>query len=82
MKTRNDGTSTVTYSWVSAPIWNLPEVLMEYDNAGNIKADYTHGIGVVRSRRDNREVYHHTDGLGSTIASQFVHDLLSEPIVT
>ena len=106
MKTRRDGTQTLTYDWLNdgenrlvkvsdgttqtqyvydawgdrvatidngtrtnylaASIWGLPEVLMEYDNTGNITADYTQGIGTVRSRRDNREVYHHTDGLGST----------------
>jgi RHS repeat-associated protein len=55
-------------NYLSAGIWGLPEVLMEYDTNGNITADYVHGNGTVRSRRDNREVYHHTDGLGSTRA--------------
>lgn len=55
-------------NYLSAGIWGLPEVLMEYDTNGNITADYVHGNGTVRSRRDNREVYHHTDGLDSTRA--------------
>ncbi|WP_414530917.1 hypothetical protein, partial [Nodularia chucula] len=51
---------------MAAPIWDLPQVLMEYDSAGEITTDYTHGIGLVRSRHDNREGFYHTDGLGST----------------
>jgi RHS repeat-associated protein len=58
----------VRTNYLSAPIWGLPEVLVEYDANGNVTADYVHGNGTVRSRRDNREVYHHTDGLGSTRA--------------
>jgi RHS repeat-associated protein len=63
--TIDQGTRT---NYLSASIWGLPEVLMEYDASGNITADYTQGMGTVRSRRDNREVFHHTDGLGSTVA--------------
>jgi RHS repeat-associated protein len=63
--TIDQGTRT---NYLSASIWGLPEVLMEYDANGNITADYTQGMGTVRSRRDNREVFHHTDGLGSTVA--------------
>jgi RHS repeat-associated protein len=46
---------------------------MEYDSSGQITADYTNGIGLVRSLRDvsrsrigGREDFYHTDGLGST----------------
>jgi RHS repeat-associated protein len=63
--TIDQGTRT---NYLSASIWGLPEVLMEYDANGNITADYAQGMGTVRSRRDNREVFHHTDGLGSTRA--------------
>jgi RHS repeat-associated protein len=63
--TIDQGTRT---NYFSASIWGLPEVLMEYDANGNVTADYTQGMGTVRSRRDNREVFHHTDGLGSTRA--------------
>jgi RHS repeat-associated protein len=59
----NNGVRT---NYLAAPIWDLPEVLMEYDSSGQITADYTHGVGLVRSRRDGREGFYHTDGLGST----------------
>ncbi|AVH68152.1 polymorphic toxin-type HINT domain-containing protein [Nostoc sp. 'Peltigera membranacea cyanobiont' N6] len=59
----SDGVRT---NYLAAPIWDLPQVLMEYDESGQITADYTHGIGLVRSRRDGREGFYHTDGLGST----------------
>ncbi|MBF2067245.1 MAG: putative Ig domain-containing protein [Calothrix sp. C42_A2020_038] len=59
----NNGVRT---NYLSAPIWNLPEVLMEYDANGQITADYTNGIGLVRARRGGREGFYHTDGLGST----------------
>lgn len=70
-----DGVRT---NYLSAPIWNLPEVLMEYDKSGQITADYTHGMGTLRSRRDNREVFHHTDGLGSTRALTDVVGLVTD----
>jgi RHS repeat-associated protein len=58
-----DGVRT---NYLTAPIWDLPEVLMEYDTNGQVTADYTQGVGLVRSRRDNKEGFYHTDGLGST----------------
>jgi RHS repeat-associated protein len=58
-----DGVRT---NYLAAPIWDLPEVLMEYDSAGEITTDYTLGMGLVRSRHDGREGFYHTDGLGST----------------
>jgi RHS repeat-associated protein len=63
--TVNNGVKT---NYLTAPIWGLPEVLMEYDATGAVKADYTQGVGLVRSRHDGREGFAHTDGLGSTRA--------------
>jgi hypothetical protein len=57
-----DGVRT---NYLTAPIWSLPEVLMEYDATGAVKADYTQGVGWVRSRHDGREGFAHTEGLGS-----------------
>jgi large repetitive protein len=45
---------------------SLPQVVMEYDASGAITADYTQGLGLIRSRRDGREGFYHTDALGST----------------
>jgi RHS repeat-associated protein len=59
----NNGVRT---NYLAAPIWDLPEVLMEYDSSGQITADYTNGVGLVRSRIGGREGFYHTDGLGST----------------
>jgi RHS repeat-associated protein len=59
----SDGVRT---NYLAAPIWDLPEVLMEYDSNGQITADYTHGVGLVRARGDGREGFYHSDGLGST----------------
>ena len=59
----NDGVRT---NYLTAPIWSLPEVLMEYDATGAVTADYTQGVGLVKSRHDGREGFAHTDGLGST----------------
>ena len=53
-------------NYLSAPIFALPEVLLEYDETGQITAEYTHGFGLVQSRRDGQERFHHVDGLGST----------------
>jgi RHS repeat-associated protein len=61
----NNGVRT---NYLTAPIWSLPEVLMEYDATGAVKADYTQGVGLVRSRHDGKERFAHTDGLGSTRA--------------
>ncbi|MDM9580198.1 putative Ig domain-containing protein [Nostoc sp. GT001] len=59
----SDGVRT---NYLAAPIWDLPQVLMEYDESGQITTDYTLGMGLVRSRHDDREGFYHTDGLGST----------------
>ncbi|MCV3217127.1 polymorphic toxin-type HINT domain-containing protein [Plectonema radiosum NIES-515] len=59
----SDGVRT---NYLSAPIWDLPEVLMEYGASGQVTADYTQGVGLVRSIRDGKEGFYHTDGLGST----------------
>jgi hypothetical protein len=61
----NNGVRT---NYLTAPIWSLPEALMEYDATGAVKADYTQGVGLVRSRHDGKERFAHTDGLGSTRA--------------
>jgi RHS repeat-associated protein len=45
---------------------NLPQVLMEYDEDGNILKDYTYGSGLIRTRTAGTEAFYHTDGLGST----------------
>jgi RHS repeat-associated protein len=58
-----DGVRT---NYLTAPIWDLPEVLMEYGTNGQVTADYTQGVGLVRSIRDGKEGFYHTDGLGST----------------
>jgi RHS repeat-associated protein len=60
-----DGVRT---NYLSAAIWDLPEVLLEYDDNQQITAKYTHGFGTIRSQQGGREVFHHTDGLGSTRA--------------
>ncbi|MEE3719725.1 polymorphic toxin-type HINT domain-containing protein [Tumidithrix elongata RA019] len=59
-------TDGVKTNYLTAPIWDLPEVLLEYDANGNVTADYTQGIGLVRSRRNSLEGFYHGDGLGST----------------
>ncbi|MEH2357643.1 hypothetical protein [Nostoc sp.] len=42
---------------MAAPIWDLPQVLMEYDSAGEITTDYTYGMGLVRSRHDQNQPF-------------------------
>ncbi|MEI6331349.1 MAG: putative Ig domain-containing protein [Pseudanabaena sp. ELA645] len=59
-------TDGVKTNYLAASIWDLPEVLMEYDDNDNILTDYTQGIGLVRSRHDGLEGFYHTDALGST----------------
>jgi RHS repeat-associated protein len=59
-------TDGVKTNYLTAAIWDLPEVLMEYDDNDNILTDYTQGIGLVRSRHDGLEGFYHTDALGST----------------
>jgi large repetitive protein len=46
--------------------WALPQVLLEYDEDGNILKDYDHGLGLIRSQTAGTEAFYHTDGLGST----------------
>jgi RHS repeat-associated protein len=46
--------------------WSLPQVLLEYDEQGNILKDYAYGDGLIRSRTGGTEVFYHMDGLGST----------------
>ncbi len=63
--TTTDGETT---NYLTASIGGLPQVLTEYDNNGQVTADYTHGLGLVKTNRDGREGFYHTDGLGSTRA--------------
>ncbi|WP_377479990.1 MAG: polymorphic toxin-type HINT domain-containing protein [Microcoleus anatoxicus] len=58
----------VRTNYLTASAGGLPEVLMEYDAAGQVTADYTHGLGLVSAVRNNREGFYHTDGIGSTRA--------------
>jgi RHS repeat-associated protein len=51
--------------YLVAPL-GLSEVLMEYDQAGKVTADYTYGLGLVRSQQNGVERFFHTDGVGST----------------
>ncbi|MCC3416220.1 MAG: hypothetical protein JGK05_32030 [Microcoleus sp. PH2017_02_FOX_O_A] len=58
----------VRTNYLTASAGGLPEVLMEYNAAGQVTADYTHGLGLVSAVRNNREGFYHTDGIGSTRA--------------
>ncbi|TAE40439.1 MAG: DUF4114 domain-containing protein [Oscillatoriales cyanobacterium] len=58
----------VRTNYLTASAGGLPSVLMEYDAAGQVTADYTHGLGLVSAVRNNREGFYHTDGIGSTRA--------------
>ena len=60
-----DGVRT---NYLTASTGGLPSVLMEYDAAGQVTADYTYGLGLVAATRNNREGFYHTDGIGSTRA--------------
>ncbi|NEU84375.1 hypothetical protein G1O98_36695 [Nostoc sp. UIC10630] len=84
----SDGVRT---NYLAAPIWDLPQVLMEYDESGQITTDYTLGMGLVRSRHDGREGFYHTDGLGSTrlitdnvglITDRYTYDAFGELLNT
>jgi large repetitive protein len=56
----------VQTNYLSAPMMGLSQVLMEYDPSGQVLADYTYGLGLVRSRQGNTQQFFHSDGLGST----------------
>ncbi len=58
-----DGVQT---NYLTAPMGGLSQVLMEYDPSGQVLADYTYGLGLVRSKRGTTERFFHSDGLGST----------------
>lgn len=55
-----------TTHYLTAPIWNFPQVLMTYDEDGNVITDYTYGRDLIRSREGGDEAFYHQDGLGST----------------
>jgi RHS repeat-associated protein len=44
----------------------VSQVLLEYDANGQVTAEYTYGLGLIKSDRSGNENYYHTDGLGST----------------
>ncbi|MEH2058171.1 MAG: RHS repeat-associated core domain-containing protein [Nostoc sp.] len=110
MKSRSDGTQTVTYDWINDgenrlvgvttinangtshqqyiydasgdrvasiadgvrtnylvdPMRGVSQVLLEYDANGQVTAEYTYGLGLIKSERGGNETFYHTDGLGST----------------
>ncbi|MBE9078258.1 putative Ig domain-containing protein [Romeria aff. gracilis LEGE 07310] len=53
-------------NYLSASIWNLPQVLLTYDENGQVITDYTYGLDLIRSREAGTERIYHQDGLGST----------------
>jgi RHS repeat-associated protein len=55
-----------TTNYLAAPVWDLPQVLMSYDENGQVITDYTYGLDLIRSREAGDEVFYHQDGLGST----------------
>ncbi|WP_442936844.1 RHS repeat-associated core domain-containing protein, partial [Nostoc sp.] len=44
----------------------VSQVLLEYDANGQVTAEYTYGLGLIKSERGGNETFYHTDGLGST----------------
>jgi RHS repeat-associated protein len=58
--------------------WSLPQVLLEYDEQGNILKDYAYGDGLIRSRTGGAEVFYHMDGLGSTRLLTDVNGIVSD----
>jgi RHS repeat-associated protein len=43
-----------------------PQVLAEYDVAGNIKSSYVYGKDLISQSQGSEQFFYHTDGLGST----------------
>ncbi|OUL29670.1 hypothetical protein BV378_05730, partial [Nostoc sp. RF31YmG] len=43
-----------------------PQVLAEYDAAGNIKSSYVYGKDLISQSQGSEKFFYHTDGLGST----------------
>jgi RHS repeat-associated protein len=58
----------VRTNYLTASAGGLPSVLMEYDAAGQVTADYTYGLGLVSANRGGREGFYHADAIGSTRA--------------
>lgn len=56
----------VRTNYLVDPMRGVSQVLIEYDNNGQILAEYTYGLGLIKSDRSDNETYYHTDGLGST----------------
>ncbi|MDX9823069.1 MAG: RHS repeat-associated core domain-containing protein, partial [Syntrophales bacterium] len=52
-------------------LYDGPNIALEYDQASNITARYTHGPNIdepLAVEKDNQAYYYHADGLGSVIA--------------
>jgi RHS repeat-associated protein len=65
-----DGVRT---NYLVDPMRGVSQVLMEYEANGQITADYTYGLGLIKSDaygglrlRAGNETFYHVDGLGST----------------
>ncbi len=58
-----DGVRT---NYLVDPMRGVSQVLLEYDANGQVTAEYTYGLGLIKSDRSGNENYYHTDGLGST----------------
>ncbi|WP_414573235.1 putative Ig domain-containing protein [Nostoc sp. CCY 9925] len=58
-----DGVRT---NYLVDPMRGVSQVLLEYDTNGQVTAEYTYGLGLIKSDRSGNENYYHTDGLGST----------------
>ncbi|MEJ1929429.1 putative Ig domain-containing protein [Nostoc sp. NIES-2111] len=59
----NNGVRT---NYLVDPMRGVSQVLLEYDTNGQITAEYTYGMGLIKSERSGNETFYHTDGLGST----------------
>ncbi|MEH2055146.1 MAG: hypothetical protein V7K97_02975 [Nostoc sp.] len=44
----------------------VSQVLLEYNANRQVTAEYTYGLGLIKSDRSGNQNYYHTDGLGST----------------
>ena len=47
--------------------FGLGDVVGEYDNAGNLVANYTHGIGIVNRSDSSGSAYYDSNAIGSTV---------------
>ena len=56
----------------------LPQVLVEYEPSGIIRASYAYGRDLISQNRGGETSYYHTDGLGSTRALTGTSGLLTD----